>query len=72
MYIFFNNDDVEEEIVFFERDLYGDFFFRVGDVVEFNIVVGRFFEKIVLGCFSSSINRFRLELNIFKLYLILK
>lgn len=53
MYIFFNNDDVEEEIVFFERDLYGDFFFRVGDVVEFNIVVGRFIEKIVLGCFSS-------------------
>lgn len=67
-----NSDDVEEEIVFSERDLHGDFSLRVGDVVEFNIAVGRFSEKIVLGCLSSPTNRFRLELNTFKLYLILK
>lgn len=36
-----DNEDVEEEIVFSERDLQGDFSLRAGDVVEFNIAVGR-------------------------------
>lgn len=36
-----NDDDVEEEIVFSERDLHGDFSLRIGDVVEFNIAVDR-------------------------------
>ena len=42
-----NDDDVEEEIVFSERDLHGDFSLRIGDVVEFNIAVGRFSERLV-------------------------
>ena len=37
-----DNSDVEEEIVFSERDLQGDFSLRVGDIVEFNIAVGEF------------------------------
>lgn len=37
-----DNEDVEEEIVFSERDLQGDFSLRAGDVVEFNIAVGGF------------------------------
>ncbi|KAJ7393843.1 Cold shock domain-containing protein E1 [Desmophyllum pertusum] len=36
-----DNEDVEEEIVFSERDLQGDFSFRAGDVVEFNVAVDR-------------------------------
>ena len=36
-----DNEDIEEEIVFSERDLQGDFSLRAGDVVEFNIAVGR-------------------------------
>lgn len=36
-----DNEDVEEEIVFSERDLQGDFSLRAGDVVEFNIAVDR-------------------------------
>lgn len=35
-----DNEDVEEEIVFSERDLQGDFSLRAGDVVEFSIAVG--------------------------------
>ena len=35
-----DNEDVEEEIVFSERDLQGDLSLRAGDVVEFNIAVG--------------------------------
>jgi len=38
-----DNEDVEEEIVFSERDLQGDFSLRAGDVVEFNIAVGGLF-----------------------------
>lgn len=33
------NDDVEDEIVFSERDLHGDLSLRAGDIVEFNIAV---------------------------------
>ena len=40
VYTLLNSDDVEEEIVFSERDLQGDFSLRAGDVVEFNIAVG--------------------------------
>lgn len=35
-----DNEDIEEEIVFSERDLQGDFSLRAGDLVEFNIAVG--------------------------------
>lgn len=41
VYTLSSNDDVEDEIVFSERDLQGDFSLRTGDVVEFNIAVGR-------------------------------
>lgn len=40
IYILPDNEDVEEEIVFSERDLQGDFSLRAGDLVEFNIAVG--------------------------------
>ena len=33
-----------EEIVFGERDLHGEFSLRTGDIVEFNIAVGKFWE----------------------------
>ena len=36
------NDDVEDEIVFSERDLHGDLSLRAGDIVEFNIAVGMY------------------------------
>lgn len=36
-----DNEDIEEEIVFSERDLQGDFSLRAGDLVEFNIAVDR-------------------------------
>ena len=42
VYKYPDNEDIEEEIVFSERDLQGDFSLRAGDVVEFNIAVGRF------------------------------
>lgn len=41
VYTLSSDDDVEDEIVFSERDLQGDFSLRTGDVVEFNIAVGR-------------------------------
>lgn len=41
VYTLSSNDDVEDEIVFSERDLQGDFSLRTGDVVEFNIAVDR-------------------------------
>ena len=40
-----DNEDVEEEIVFSERDLQGDFSLRAGDVVEFSVAVGELCSK---------------------------
>lgn len=41
VYTLSGNEDIEEEIVFSERDLRGDFSLRAGDLVEFNIAVGK-------------------------------
>ena len=41
VYTLSDNEDNEEEIVFSERDLHGDFSLRAGDLVEFNIAVGK-------------------------------
>jgi len=41
VYTLSDSEDIEEEIVFSERDLHGDFSLRAGDLVEFNIAVGK-------------------------------
>lgn len=41
VYTLSGNEDIEEEIVFSERDLRGDFSLRAGDLVEFNIAVAK-------------------------------